>query len=420
MTYIEFFDKTAIENIIACVSYIPERVIFIGDNSRMMKNHIERYRRVFEGRGYTDLNISFKTVSKSNLDNAVELLTEIVMTYDDCVFDITGGEEILHIALGIVYERYPDKNIRIHRMNLRNNEVAYLDKDGKTTFSHTPSLTAEENIRIYGGDVAYGDIDDAGTYKWELTDDFIEDINNMWDICRDNPKDWNFIINVFNAVESVGAASADDVLVTVASRKKVEDNLCQHRLRYEVSKEVVGRLLSKGLLASFNDEDADKIVISYKSRQVKKCLTKAGQALEMKIFLSAMMAKEEDGSFTYNDAVNGVVIDWDGNAQEDLPGEYSTINEIDIMLMHGLVPVFISCKNGLVTMEELYKLSSVAHRFGGEYAKKVLVATSISKHGSSAEYFRQRAQDMNIRLIEDIQDLTDDAMERRLRNLWRN
>lgn len=420
MTYIEFFDKTAVENIIACISYIPDKVIFIGDKAKLMKDHVERYRRVFEGRGYKDLDISYKTVSKSNLDNAVELLTEIVETFDDCVFDITGGEEILHVALGIVYERFPDKNIRIHRMNLRNNEVVYLDKDGKTTFSNTPSLTVEENIRIYGGDVAYGEIDDVKTYKWELTDEFIGDINNMWDICRDNSRDWNFIINVFNAVESVGTASVDDALVTVASRSRVEENLYQHRLRYEVSRDVVDRLLEKGLLASFNDKGNDKIMIAYKSRQVKKCLTKAGQALEMKIFVSAKEAREEDGTPTYNDVVNGVVIDWDGNAEEDLPGEYSTVNEIDIMLMHGLVPVFVSCKNGMVTMEELYKLSSVAHRFGGEYAKKVLVATSLSKYGSSAEHFRQRAEDMNIRLIEDISDLTDEAMEKRIRSLWCN
>ncbi len=420
MTYIEFFDKTAIENIIACISYIPERVIFVGDNAKTMKTHIERYRRVFEGRGFNNLDISYKTVSKSNLDNAISILTEIVETYDDCVFDITGGEELLHVALGIVCERYPEKNIRIHRMNLRNNEVVYLDNNGKTTFTHIPTLSVEENIRVYGGDVAYGGIDEAKTYQWELTDDFINDINNMWEICRDNARDWNFIINVFNAVESVGTSSVDDALVTIASRRKVEDNLYQHRFRYEVSKTIVDRLLDNGLLASFDDADGDRVVISYKNHQVKKCLTKAGQALEMKIFVSAKEAKEDDGTPTYNDAVNGVVIDWDGNAEEDLPGEYSTVNEIDIMLMHGLVPVFISCKNGLVTMEELYKLSSVAHRFGGEYAKKVLVATSISKYGSSAKYFRQRAEDMNIRLIEDIADLADEAMEKRIKSFWCN
>ena len=32
MTYIEFFDKIASENISACLTYTPDRVIYIGDN----------------------------------------------------------------------------------------------------------------------------------------------------------------------------------------------------------------------------------------------------------------------------------------------------------------------------------------------------------------------------------------------------
>jgi len=34
MTFIEFFDKTCVENICACLSQIPERVIFLGDKKK--------------------------------------------------------------------------------------------------------------------------------------------------------------------------------------------------------------------------------------------------------------------------------------------------------------------------------------------------------------------------------------------------
>ena len=73
-----------------------------------MKKHISNCQKVFADRGH-NIEFLFKTVSKSNLDNAVELITEIVEAYDDCVFDITGGEEILTLALGIVYSKYPEK-----------------------------------------------------------------------------------------------------------------------------------------------------------------------------------------------------------------------------------------------------------------------------------------------------------------------
>ena len=48
-----------------------------------------------------------------------------------------------------------------------------------------------------------------------------------------------------------------------------------------------------------------------------------------------------------------------------VPRPQETKNEIDVMLMRGVVPVFVSCKNGAVKMDELYKLDTVAQRFGG-------------------------------------------------------
>ena len=113
MTYIEFFDKIASENISACLTYTPDRVIYIGDSKKQMNKHMAYYRRVFADRG-VNIDFSCRTVSKSNLESAVKVLTDLVEEYDDCVFDITGGEEILTLALGVVYAQNPGKNIQIH------------------------------------------------------------------------------------------------------------------------------------------------------------------------------------------------------------------------------------------------------------------------------------------------------------------
>ena len=122
----------------------------------------------------------------------------------------------------------------------------------------------------------------------------------------------------------------------------------------------------------------------------------------------------------YNDVRNGVCIDWDGDIHfgEDIIKD--TENEIDIMMMHRIVPVFVSCKNGNVDMDELYKLNSVADRFGSKYSKKVLVASALDHMGSFADYFRQRARDMNINLIENIQDMTDAELSRKVKSFWSN
>ena len=85
--------------------------------------------------------------------------------------------------------------------------------------------------------------------------------------------------------------------------------------------------------------------------------------------------------------------------------------------MKGLVAFFISCKNGSVGDDELYKLNTVAERFGGKYAKKVLVSTEIDALGRTSEYIRARMKDMNIRSIDNVDEMPDDAFEKELKNI---
>lgn len=416
MTYIEFFDRTASKNVGACLTCVPDRVIYIGGNIKEIRRHIANYTRVFEDR---DIHIDFqpRSVSKSNLENAVAFLTELVQTYDDCVFDITGGEEILNLALGVVYAQNPDRNIQIHKFNLRNNSVYDCDKDGTTIFKEIPRLSVAENIRIYGGDIVYGELGEEKTYLWDMTPEFLEDIEKIWQVCKGNARLWNVMSGILEAVDAVGTLSKDQ-LTTVASRSTLEAYLAEKDYKYRPARGIIRYLLENGLLTCYDDADEVTVKVSYKNLQVKKCLTKAGQALEMKIFATAREIQDEDGKPVYNDAVNGVVIDWDGDiCEEETEDRYDTKNEIDILLMHDMIPVFVSCKNGQVTADELYKLSTVAHRFGGEYAKKVLIATAIPNN-SQGEYLRKRAEDMDIKLIEDIKKLDREELEKKLKNLW--
>lgn len=80
------------------------------------------------------------------------------------------------------------------------------------------------------------------------------------------------------------------------------------------------------------EDDETTVTISYKDEQVKKCLTKAGQALEMKIYTTAKDLLDKDGVPVYDDAMNGVVIDWDGELHDETVEDiYDTENEIDII-----------------------------------------------------------------------------------------
>ncbi|MBP3941350.1 MAG: hypothetical protein J6D00_07675, partial [Christensenellaceae bacterium] len=84
-----------------------------------------------------------------------------------------------------------------------------------------------------------------------------------------------------------------------------------------------------------------------------------------------------------------------------------TRNEIDILLMRGVTPLFISCKNGSIGEEELYKLNTVALRFGSPLAKKMLIATDLEDRNSmSGKAFIQRARDMGIYVVPNAAELS--------------
>ena len=204
MTYVEFFEKDAMDNIAACLSSPPERVIFVGDSRKLMEKHAQRYRAVMAGRGF-GVEFICKSVNKNKMSEAVKALSQIVEQYDDCVFDITGGADVYLVALGMVFEKYGHDRVKINRFNIANNTVQDCDMDGQVTFE-TPArdITVEECVRLYGGTVVYSAIKDYATYIWQWSDEFRRDIDAMWEISCENVYYWNTQVGVLVEAEAVG------------------------------------------------------------------------------------------------------------------------------------------------------------------------------------------------------------------------
>ena len=105
MTVIEFFDRTPVENIISCLSMRPNKVILAGGSSDMSE-HGRILKRVAAAHGL-DIEISCVPVDRNNLTNAVSGLCGIIESEPgDFSIDLTGGEDLLLVAAGIVAERY--------------------------------------------------------------------------------------------------------------------------------------------------------------------------------------------------------------------------------------------------------------------------------------------------------------------------
>lgn len=414
LTVVEFFDGVSIDNMASCLTIKPDKIIFIGENKPMKKQE-EAYTRLIKSQGI-NVKFDYKPIKKNDVDEIVSVLSEIVEEEENCAFDLTGGEDLVLFAMGIVSERYRNTGkIQMHRFNIRSGRVYDCDKDGNLPDIEQPKLTVKDNIVLYGGTIVpYNG--KKGTYDWAFDDDFESDLKNMWDICKVNPGLWNLQIGTFAAIAEINDLK-EGILDVFAKKDQVEDFMKKQKHKYVWVPGIIDEFKKRGLITDLVDsEDAASFV--FKNEQVKLCLTKEGTVLELITLLYAKSAKEKDGSLWFDDAVSGVYIDWDLTLHDITEDEKDTENEVDVILMKGMVPLFVSCKNGYVDENELYKLNTVAEKFGGPYAQKVLIATYFGKNSTdSHKCFVQRAKDMKIQLIENVHELSEEDFVKNIKNL---
>lgn len=405
MTAVEFYNGTPIENAVSSLTTVPDKIIFIGDG-KVMRRFDCVYRSFLNKRGL-DIKLEYRSINKNEISNIVAVLSEIVENEQQCVFDLTGGDELVLVAMGIVFQKYADKNIQMQRLNVKTGVVTDCDKDGTVFFCGRPEISVEENIALHGGAVRYVSDDSVKTYRWDLSEEFICDIEKMWNICRNDPGLWNLQITILGSFEEIGVSNGPlSVSVDIPEEE------------YASIKGLLDILERKRLINSFN-VIGTKISFNYKNEQVKRCLTKAGMCLELKVLVAARELYNKDNTPFYTDSMNGVCIDWDGVFHNTDDAQKDTENEIDIILMKGMVPIFISCKNGRVENEELYKLETVANRFGGKYVKKVLIATYLGgkSQDDRVEHVKQRAIEMKINMIDGVHLLDDEQFIKMVKNL---
>ncbi len=412
MTIIEFYEREhAIENMVSTLLCRPDKVVFIGDSTKKIKRNIEKYKAVAQKR---NISVEFEAigVSKNNLEGIIDALENVIAENDDCIIDLTAGDDLYLVAVGVVYSNRADE-VKLHRFNISNNKMIDCDRDGKTCAIEPMKISVEENISLYGGRVIFDDEKSNGTHKWDFNKNFVDDIHCMWSICKENPTNWNVQIHTLDKL--CGKYLEADELSVYANYEHAKEVLGEKGDKLIMRPDLLRRIYRNGLIDNLILDD-DGFGFTFKNHQVKRCLTKAGLLLEL-VFAVTAMEVEEEGEACYNDVMTGVCIDWDGTVQPASKADVE--NEVDIILMKGIVPVFVSCKNGAVSMDELYKLSVVAERFGGNYVRKVLVASELDKMGPHADYIKARAEIMGIKIVDNVDALDDDGLADAVKKLWR-
>ncbi len=356
-TLIKIFDESPILNFLSAYILQPEQVIFIGSKRlarASVRTRIERSVKAL----LMETRVRYYPVDITDFNAILKTLRRITRQYPDCGIDLTGGNDILQAAVGMhsgefhtplfFCDLYQNKLINVYRCP----EVSNHSID--------VSLNCAQMITLAGGMIfGHGHISQES-----LSEEGCSDILKVWDIVRKYHATWSKQAEFFQAAnryvtEYDQQGSSDKLIVYhIEKRQKGKnDTTCQMN--------IMNTLEAAGILEIL--EDADGLIsFRYKNQQIKKCLSDAGIWLELYTYLTAI----ELGIFS--DAQLSLMIDWNGIIDE--PNNVN--NELDVTLVRGYRLIFISCKMGTPTVAAVNEIKTLTEKFGGRYAKAVLVTMS--------------------------------------------
>lgn len=403
-TLIELFDSNQIENVVTGLSFLPDKIIFVGFKEIMNNKRISFLTEFFEIKSL-NIKLEFVIVDRYDYDSIYNRLNTILDNNEDCVFDLTGGRELVLAAMGAISE---SRNIPMLQYNISRSEIVKVANCSSGFIPKKASVSINESIILNGGLIVEDAIDN---FEWDMNYEFRRDIDIMWQICRLDCSAWNKFSKALGNL-SIYGKTHDELWISFENNSVVSPNTDTNP-----DENILNKLINKGIITDYK-KSINKTEFRYKNSQIKQCLIKAGNVLELYTYLAAIEITEEYDGY-YDDIDVSVHIDWDGIIHEKFMSVKDTRNEIDVMLTRKLKPVFISCKNGEVHNEALYELFAVAEKFGGKYSKKILVATHVTSSYESRKFKLQRARDMKIDVIYDIDKMSKEEFKELLINKTR-
>ena len=378
---IEFFDVEPIENFITCLNYRMDKIFFVGFAKTMTEEKQNRAKRFLKDICGVE-EVYFEPVEEDSLEQMTGKVEDILKKEKEqgnlCYIDLTGGEELILTAFGMVCSKY---HFPIHRYKVEKNELVSFHNGSQYEIvtdgvKHNIKLKIDDILALYGGCINYRK---QKSYKVNVDDEELkEDIVKMWEIVRNNSTKWN----VFSSILKDCKKYKNDQNIVVIPKKTWDEVIAS---KSNISKGEVEKYLKelKSLKAmEWTMKKGNIVSYSFKNDNIENCILDAGCLLEMITYYNRKSA------YKNSDVRVGVQLDWDGVVHTK---EKDVENEVDVMVLDQYVLRFISCKSGEVSPVALYELDTIAEELGGKYVQKELVVgTKVS------QVLQKRAKQMNI------------------------
>lgn len=434
MTIVELFDEKPINNIVGTLAFNPDKVIYVGGISKKQfeSRKLPILKTYFDKKGYSALDIEFFQVRRDSFKDIIEKFERIYSSNVGCVFhvEVTGGEDLIMIGLGALCQRHSEIALYQISSKLRTIRSFSISSGDGEKLDIECKNTVEENLILHGASIISANGNDSILGGYVFDSDFKHDVDVMWRICCQGsgrvvkpsaPNSWNKVTTMLSNLDAE-SADRDEKNTLCVDAKRFKDEYMtgsEGGLFYDY----ICHFVRADLLNC--QTESDYVYLYFKNDQVRMCLTKAGLILELKTYLLCKKLMDQRNG----DCLTSVTIDWDGDDDlastvkylydaNDPDSTIDTTNEIDVLATCGMVPYFISCKNGRFSSEELYKLYSVGEQFGKGYCTKIIITTNLTYAlGDAKNVILQRAADMGIHIIENVHLKTDDDISNELKTV---
>lgn len=382
-TLIELYDTSPIRNVLATVMFRPQEMILICPPEVAEDPNQKRSLRDFFAYLNCPVKLTLIPVTLLDAGKTERVLREVLESHQDCAIDISGGTDAALFAAGVASGDTPVFTYSTRKdtfFEIKNAPFA-------RSLPNTVHLDVRSCLMMAGGTLLPGREDNAGLAEMS---DRIDRLFRVYSAFRPQ---WNRQISYIQKISSAepGVLEAGGQLREKAGNKNVN-----------ADGEFFGALEEAGLILQLQHTD-ESVSFRFPDERVRFWLRDVGAVLELQVFRACRAA----GCF--DDVVLSAVVNWQsGKINRD-----SVTNEIDVMAVQGIQPVFISCKTSEVHTDALNELAILRDRFGGKFARAILVTSGVT--GKTREPVRRRADKLSIELVE-WEDMSLESLINRLRN----